>query len=67
MPRRPEFEQPRPVGWAIRLDPQERELLHTLAKLNGLNASAFFRSFMRAEARRLGLDLPKIPAASPAA
>jgi len=62
MPRTPQFEKARPVGMAVRLDARERELFHAVAKAHGTTVTEYFRAVMAAEAARLGLELPTVPA-----
>lgn len=67
MPRAPRFEKARPVGLALRLARQERAIFHAVARAHQTTATEYLRAVMAAEAVRLGLELPKVPAASPAA
>ena len=48
----------RPAGFLIRMNADEREHLHTLARAHGVDASAYLRQLVVREAAALGIQPP---------
>ena len=63
MPRAPQFEKARPMGWALRLDPQELALFRATAAAHGTSLAELTRALLAAEAAAMGVEVPAVPAA----
>lgn len=53
--------QPRPVGWAMRLSPNELALFHALARKRETTLSELTRALLAAEAVAAGVEVSAAP------
>ena len=51
----------RPVGFALRLSPQELALFHATAAAHGTSLAELIRAAVAAEAVALGVEVPAVP------